>query len=58
MSKFSKKNRPKPKDKMVGVMFDSDEMARLEAVAFNKSGWCRDAILAALNKHDYELEQG
>ncbi len=53
-SKFSRKNKPMLKDKMVGVMLDQDEMERLEEITYNKSGWCRDVVLAAMDKHDYD----
>lgn len=55
MSKFAKK--PKPDDKvLVGVMLDPEEIKRLESITYNKSGWCRKAILTAMDKHDYDSQ--
>jgi len=56
MSKFSNKNKPKPKDKHIGVLLDEDEFERLKDITFNKSGWCRDAVLAAMDKHDFDTQ--
>jgi len=55
MSKFAKKNKP-PNKQMIGVMFDPDQIERLESITYNKSEWCRLAILAAMDKHDYDSE--
>lgn len=54
MSKFSKKNKPKLKDKLVGVMLNEDELKQLEGITYNKSGWCRQAVLEAMDKHEYD----
>lgn len=56
MSKFSKKNKPKLKNNHVGVLLDDDEFERLDKMTFNKSGWCREAVLTAMDKHDFDTQ--
>jgi len=54
-SKFSKKNRPKPKV-MVGVMLDPEDIEYLDDITHNKSEWCRAAVLGAIQKVKYDSQ--
>lgn len=56
MSKFANKNKPKLKTNHVAVLLDDDELERLEEITFNKSGWCREAVLKAMDKHDCDRQ--